>query len=238
MNPVLNDKAFRSTGSVEFGQEVMTVNGVINKSLILWLILAAGAYIGWTHPAQTMPLFMPIILVTFILSLVIVFKKTAVPFLSPFYAFGEGLVLGVLTLFFEKDYPGIAFNAIALTICVLFCMLAAFKAGKIKATNKFYAIVGVSTLAICLLYVVEMLLTFFGVAGIPFIHSSSGIGIAFSVFVVIIASLNLIIDFDMIQRGVAYGSPKYMEWYGAFALMVTIVWLYLEILRLLGKARR
>lgn len=238
MNPVLNDKAFRNADGVEFGNEVMTVNGVINKSLILWLILAVGAYIGWTHANQMMALFMPIILITFILSLIIIFKKTTVSFLSPFYALGEGLVLGAITVFFEKDYPGIAFNAIALTICVLFCMLAAFKAGKIKATNKFYAIVGVSTLAICLLYVVEMLLTFFGVAGIPFIHSSSGIGIAFSVFVVIIASLNLIIDFDMIQRGVAYGSPKYMEWYGAFALMVTIVWLYLEILRLLAKSRR
>ncbi len=238
MNPALNDKTFKSTGGIEFGQEVMTINGVINKSLILWLILAVGAYIGWTHPAQTMPMLMPIILVTFVLSLIIIFKKTTVSFLSPIYAFGEGLTLGVLTLFFEKEYPGIAFNAIALTICVLFCMLAAFKAGKIQATNKFYAIVGVSTLAICLLYVVEMLLTVFGVAGIPFIHSSSGIGIAFSVFVVIIASLNLIIDFDMIQKGVAYGSPKYMEWYGAFALMITIVWLYLEILRLLGKARK
>ena len=117
-------------------------------------------------------------------------------------------------------------------------MLTAFKAGIIKPTNKFYLIVGISTLAIFLLYVVELILSLFGTTGFTFIYSSGPWGIAFSVFVVIIAALNLIIDFDMIQKGVAVGAPKYMEWYGAFALMVTIIWLYLEILRLLGKVRR
>ena len=146
--------------------------------------------------------------------------------------------MGTITLFFEKDYPGIASNAIFLTISVLFCMLAAFKSGIIRATNKFYAIVGVSTLAICLLYLVDIVLSLFGVAGVSLIQASTPLGIAFSIFVVIIASLNLIIDFDMIQKGVYMRAPKYMEWYGAFALMVTIIWLYLEILRLLSKLRR
>ena len=117
-------------------------------------------------------------------------------------------------------------------------MLAAFKSGKIKVTNKFYFIVAISTLAIGLLYLVEIGLSLFGVPGIPIIHSATPLGIAFSVFVVIIAALNLLLDFDMIQRGVAVGAPKYMEWYGAFALMVTIIWLYLEILRLLSKVRK
>jgi len=237
MNPALNNKTFSGSG-LNYGEQLMTVNGVINKSFILWIILAFGAYLGWGYPSVTTPLLMPILIGAFILSLIIIFKKTTVAFLSPFYAFGEGLLMGTLTLFFEKNYPGIAINAVFLTISVLFCMLAAFKAGFIKATNKFYAIVGISTLAIFLLYVVELFLSVFHLGAIPFIHSSTPIGIAFSVFVVIIASLNLIIDFDMIQRGVSQGAPKYMEWYGAFALMVTIIWLYLEILRLLSKIRR
>lgn len=237
MNPALNNKTF-SGSDLNYGEQLMTVNGVINKSFILWIILAFGAYLGWSYPSVTAPLLMPILIGAFVLSLIIIFKKTTVTFLSPFYAFAEGLLMGTVTLFFEKDYPGIAINAVLLTVSVLFCMLAAFKAGFIKATNKFYAIVGISTLAILLLYIVELVLSLFHVGGIPFIHSSTPIGIAFSVFVVIIAALNLIIDFDMIQRGVSQGAPKYMEWYGAFALMVTIVWLYLEILRLLGKIRR
>ncbi len=235
MNPVLNDKTFSNTN---FSTEVMTKSGVINRSIILWVVLAIGAYIGWTNPTTMAPLALPAILVAFVLALVISFKKNLAPILSPIYAFLEGLCMGIITLVFEKDYPGIAVNAVFLTISVLFCMLAAFKAGIIKPTNKFYAIVGVSTLAICLLYIVDMVIMLFGGAGFPFISSSGPIGIIFSVFVVLIASLNLIIDFDFIQKGVAIGAPKYMEWYGAFALMVTIVWLYLEILRLLSKLRR
>ena len=234
MNPALNNKTFQT---VSYGDDVMTTSGVVNKSFILWLILASGAYIGWKYAAAVMPFYFPILIGVFVLSLIVIFKKTTCPYLSPFYAFGEGVIMGALTLFFEKQYPGIAFNAVFLTISVLFCMLAAFKAGIIKATNKFYAIVGICTLAICLLYDVELLLSMFGITGFTFIYSSGTFGILFSVFVVIIAALNLILDFDMIQRGVAAGAPKYMEWYGAFALMITIIWLYLEILRLLSKIR-
>lgn len=234
MNPVLNKNTFQT---VSYGDDVMTTNGVINKSFILWLILAVGAYIGWKHAAAVIPFYFPILIGALILAMIVIFKKATCPYLSPFYAFGEGLIMGALTLFFEKKYPGIAFNAIFLTISVLFCMLAAFKAGIIKATNKFYAVVGICTVAIALLYIAELLLSAFGITGFRFIYSSGTVGILFSIFVVIIAALNLILDFDMIQRGVTAGAPKYMEWYGAFALMVTIVWLYLEILRLLSKFR-
>jgi uncharacterized YccA/Bax inhibitor family protein len=234
MNPVLNKKTF---SNLSYEQESMTINGVVNKSFILWLVLAVGAYFGWAYPAVTVPLIIPAMLVALVLAIIVVFKKTTVPVISPIYAFCEGLVLGAITLLFEKDYPGIAFNAIFLTITVLFCMLAAFKAGFIKATGKFRLMVAVSTIAICLLYVIELILSLCGVTGITFITASTPLGIAFSVFVVIIASLNLIIDFDMIEQGVSAGAPKYMEWYGAFALMITIVWLYLEILRLLSKIR-
>lgn len=234
MNPVLGNKTFSNLG---YNQETMTVKGTINKSFFLWAILAVGAYLGWTSPNVFMPLIWPLIIVSFILAIVTVFKKHISPWTSPIYAFCEGLFLGVITLFFEKSYPGIAVNAVFLTISVLFCMLFAFKAGYIRATNKFYAIVGVSTMAIMLLYVVNLIITLFGGAGIGFIYSSTTFGILFSVAVVIIASLNLIIDFDIIQKGSMNGAPKYMEWYGAFALMITLVWLYLEILRLLSKLR-
>lgn len=235
MNPALGNKVFGSTGYLE---QTMTVNGVINKSFFLWLILSVGAYLGWSYPAVSAPLMLPILIGTFALAIVTIFKRNISPFTSPFYAFFEGLLLGVLTLFFEKDYPGIAVNAIFLTVSVLFCMLAAFRAGFIRATNKFYAVVGVSTFAIFLLYIADLIISLFGGAGISFINGASTFGILFSIFVVIIASLNLIIDFDIIQKGVASGAPKYMEWYGAFALMITIIWLYIEILRLLGKLRR
>ncbi|MDD5021336.1 MAG: Bax inhibitor-1/YccA family protein [Endomicrobiaceae bacterium] len=234
MNPVMSNKTFSNLG---YNQETMTVKGTINKSFFLWAILAVGAYLGWGSPNVFMPLIWPLIIVSFILAIVTVFKKHIAPWTSPIYAFCEGLFLGVITLFFEKSYPGIAVNAVFLTISVLFCMLFAFRAGYIRATNKFYAVVGVSTMAIMLLYVVNLIITMFGGAGIGFIYSSSTFGILFSVAVVIIASLNLIIDFDIIQKGAMSGAPKYMEWYGAFALMITLVWLYLEILRLLSKIR-
>ena len=235
MNPVLNKKTFENV--VYSDNEVMTVNGVVNKSFLLWLILAVGAYLGWNNPDVMIQLIMPICIILFALIFFIVFKKRTVPFLSPFYAFCEGLLLGTLTVIFEKKYPGIAFNAVFLTISVLFCMLAAFKSGIIKATKKFRFIVSICTISIALLYFIELMLSLFGVTGFTFIYSSGIWGIAFSVFAVIIASLNLIMDFDLIQQGVAVRAPKYMEWYGAFALMVTIVWLYVEILRLLTKFR-
>ena len=235
MNPVLDNKTFETS---QMSGEVMTKNGVINKSFCLWAILSLGAYLGWSHPSMAAGLLFPMAIGTFVLAMIIVFKKHLAPVLSPIYAFCEGMLLGCITLVFEKSYPGIAVNAIFLTVCVLFCMLAAFKAGFIRPTNKFYAVVGISTLAIALLYIVDMLITIFGGVGFSFITSSSTFGILFSIFVVLIASLNLIIDFDIIQKGIYAGAPKYMEWYGSFALMVTIVWLYVEILRLLSKLRR
>ena len=235
MNPVLNKNTF---SSLNYADEKMSISGVINKSFMLWLILAAGAYFGWTNAALIINYIWWIIIGTFGLCLLIVFNLRTVPYISPIYAFGEGLLLGAITLLFEKDFPGIAINAVFLTIGVLFCMLAAFKSGKIRATKKFGTIIGISTSAIFLVYLLDIALLSCHVPGITFIHSSGAIGIFFSVVVVIIAALNLIKDFDMIQRGVAVGAPKYMEWYGAFALMVTIVWLYLEILRLLSKFRR
>ncbi len=235
MNPVLNEKTF---SGFNYSEDAMTIGGVINKSFLLWLVLAAGAYLGWTNATLVISKFWPIFIVTLILCLIISFVRHTSPYLSPLYAFGEGLFLGAITLFFEKDYPGIAVNAVFLTVAVLFCMLAAFKSGKIRATNKFKKVIVISTLAIAGVYLIDIILSLCHVPGITLIHSSGPLGILISVGVVIIAALNLILDFDMIQRGVARQAPKYMEWYSSFALMVTIIWLYLEILRLLSKIRR
>jgi uncharacterized YccA/Bax inhibitor family protein len=179
----------------------------------------------------------PLIAIGLILALVNIFKKTVSPFLSPVYAFSEGLILGVLSLYFERSYPGIVVNAILLTVCVLFCMLAAYKSGILRATPLFTKVVVLSTLAIAVVYVIDILLNLFAAGSVPYLHDSSFIGIAISLFVVAIASLNLIIDFDLIEKASLSGAPKYMEWYCSFALMVTLVWLYLEILRLLSKIR-
>lgn len=233
-NPLLKHNVFQSPVSSD---EVMTVSGTINKSIILWMLLATSAFYSWMHPNVIMPLVMPILFGGFILAMISIFKQAASPFLSPIYAICEGLMLGAISLCFEKAHPGIAINAILLTVCVLFCMLAAYKTGILKATPRFQKVVIFSTLAIALVYITNLLLNLFGVGSLPYLHNSSGLGIVISLVIVIVASLNLIIDFDLIEQGVQYGAPKYMEWYSAFSLMVTLIWLYLEMLRLLSKLR-
>jgi uncharacterized YccA/Bax inhibitor family protein len=172
----------------------------------------------------------------FITAMVTIFKKTWSPVTAPLYALLEGLVLGAISALLEKVYPGIAIQAVGLTFGVLFCLLFAYSSRMIRVTAKFRLGVVAATGAIAVTYLVDMVLHFFGIQ-IPFIHQSGFWGIAFSVVVVIIASLNLVLDFDFIESGTQSGAPKYMEWYGAFGLMVTLIWLYLEILRLLSKLR-
>ncbi|MDR2616322.1 MAG: Bax inhibitor-1/YccA family protein [Endomicrobium sp.] len=233
-NPLLKDSVFSSPIR---SNDVMTVSGTINKSIILWVLLIASAFYSWTHPNIIMPLLAPLLIVGFVIAMVSIFKKEATPFVSPLYAICEGLILGAISLSFEKSYPGIVVNAILLTMCVLFCMLAAYKTGMLRATPRFQKVVVFSTLAICLVYVIDLLLNLFGAGSLSYIHNSSGLGIIISLVIVAVAALNLIIDFDLIEQGSQQGSPKYMEWYSAFALMVTLVWLYFECLRLLGKIR-
>lgn len=233
-NPLLKDSVFQTPVR---NAEVMTVSGTINKSIILWVLLAAGAFYSWTHPSIITPLTLPILLGGFVLAIISSFKMNLSPFLSPIYAVCEGLVLGVISIYFEKSYPGIVINAVLLTMCVLFCMLAAYKTGMLRATPRFKKVVILSTFAIALVYLIDLLMGAFGARGFNFLSDSSGLGIIISLIIVAIASLNLIIDFDLIERGAQYGSPKYMEWYSSFALMVTLVWLYLEILRLLSRTR-
>jgi uncharacterized YccA/Bax inhibitor family protein len=156
--------------------------------------------------------------------------------MAPIYAISEGVLIGGASLILEQAYPGIAIQAVSLTMLALFSMLALFKAGLIKCSEKFRSVIFISTLSICGIYLINFIGHFFNMQ-IPFLFTSSPIGIGFSLIVVGIAALNLIIDFDFIEKGSQYFLPKNMEWYGAFGLMVTLVWLYIEIINLLAKLR-
>jgi uncharacterized YccA/Bax inhibitor family protein len=232
-NPLLKNEAFQMPVTVE----AMTVSGMINKSIVLWSLFIASAVYSWTHPQLALNLMWPLIIVGFACVLISVFKKTAAPFLSPVYAVAEGLLMGVISLYFQKQYPGIVVNAVFLTAAVLFCMLAAYKSGLLRATPLFTKVVVLSTLAIAVVYILDIIVNAFGLGGIPYLHNSSPIGIGISLLITAVAAFNLIIDFELIRRGAQEGAPKYMEWYCSLALMVTLVWLYLEVLRLLSKIR-
>lgn len=239
-NPALNEKAFK--GQVAFG-DAMTLQGTVNKTGLLLLCVVATAAWTWglSHsntPEAAIPWMMGGLIGGFVVALVTIFKKTWAPFTAPLYALLEGLLLGGISAVFEKTYPGVAIQAVGLTLGTLFVMLLAYKTGVVKATEGFKIGVIAATGGIAVFYLAEMVLSFFFHIQVPAINGSGPWGIAFSLFVVVIAALNLVLDFDMIETGVRGGAPKYMEWYGAFGLMVTLIWLYLEILRLLGKARR
>lgn len=238
-NPALNERAFRTQVAVG---EAMTVQGTVNKTgvLLLCVVVTAAWTWGLAHsetPDAVLPWMLGGLVGGLVMAMVTIFKKEWSALTAPLYALLEGLVLGGISALFERSYPGIAVQAVGLTFGVLFVMLVAYKTGVIRATEKFKLGVIAATGGIALLYLVEIVLGFFHVQ-VPMINQTGPIGIAFSIFVVIIAALNLVLDFDMIETGARIGAPKYMEWYGAFGLMVTLIWLYLEILRLLAKARR
>lgn len=235
-NPALRADVFtkvRSLGS----ENVMSIQGTVNKTFFLLLLTFFSASWVWRNPARFLPFIWLGIIGGLIVALVTFFKKELAPVTSPIYALIEGLVLGTISAIMEKTYPGIVMQAVALTFGTLFCLLLAYKSGLIKVTENFKLGIVAATGGIFLIYMISMVMGFFG-ARIPFIHESGPIGIGFSLFVVAIAALNLVLDFDYIEKGAKHGAPKYMEWYGAFALMVTLIWLYMEILRLLSKTRR
>ncbi|MBK1876757.1 Bax inhibitor-1/YccA family protein [Pelagicoccus mobilis] len=240
-NPALSDEAFNVSRPVSASQ-AMTINGTVNKTGILVCVLWVAAIITWEktfaagNPAELYPWMIGGSIGGFIIAMITVFKKTVAPYTAPLYAVVEGLVLGVISAFFEMQYPGIVFQAVLLTFGVLFALLFAYKTGVIKATENFKLGVAAATGGIFFVYLLSMILGFFGVS-IPLIHESGVIGIGFSLFVVVIAALNLVLDFDFIENGAARGAPKYLEWYAAFGLLVTLVWLYIELLRLLSKLR-
>lgn len=218
----------------------MTVQGVINRAIALLGLVTIGAAWTWftflRDPAAAMIWMLIGLIGGLILSLVTVFKSEWAPFTAPVYAGLEGLAIGGISAYMERSYPGIVAQAVCLTFGTCFMMLLAYTSGLIKPTERFKAGIVAATGAIFLVYLVSFALSLFGVR-FPYIHDTGLIGIGFSAVVVCIAALNLVLDFDLIETGVREEMPKYMEWYAAFALMVTLIWLYVEILRLLTKLR-
>ena len=230
-NPVLNKSTFLSS---DVQSEKMTINGTVNKTLISLILLITSGYYCFTSIS-------PIIIIAgaiggLIVAIITIFKKEWAPITVPIYALLEGCFLGGISYMYNAMYEGIVSNAIFLTIGILLSLLFAYKSGWIKPTENFKLGLVAATGGIFIVYLVNFVMSFFGSQmGIMDINNSSMFSIGFSLFVVVIASLNLVLDFDFIEEGAEKGAPKYMEWYGAFGLLVTLIWLYLEILRLLAK---
>lgn len=243
-----SNPAFRGAFGPEemvFGER-MTVSGTVNKTGILTICVVATAAWTWSrflsagNPEVAMASVVPLLLLGgiggFVVALVTIFKKSWAPITAPIYALLEGLVLGGISAMTELRFPGIPMQAVGLTFGTLVALLLVYRAGIIKVTDNFRLGVVAATGGIALFYIATMIMGFFGVR-FPSLFGAGPLGIGISVFVVIVAALNLVLDFDLIERGAQMGAPKYMEWYGAFALMITLIWLYLEILRLLQKLR-
>jgi uncharacterized YccA/Bax inhibitor family protein len=236
-NPAFRDTTFTALSPAV---ETMTVRGTVQKSAALTILVLTSAIWSWGQAragAPTVPAILGLgLLGGLAVALVTIFKRSWAGITSPVYALLEGLVLGALSAFFEVSYPGIVVQAVGLTFGTLFAMLALYATGLVRATQKFKVMVMAATGGVCLLYLGELVLRFFG-RSIPFLHESSPLGILVSAVIVCIAALNLVIDFDFIEKAAEAGAPKYMEWYGAFGLLVTLIWLYMEVLRLLSKIR-
>lgn len=233
-NPALNEKVFRSVPRASSDGQVMTLEGTVNKSIIAVGITTAAACWSFTNP-QMASFAMPAAIIALIVGLVASFAKSWAPILTPIYAVTEGIFLGAISMVFETRYPGIVFQAVTLTFGTLFALLVAYKSKMIPVTQNFKLGIVAATGGIAVMYLIGMVMSLFG-SPVSFLNSASPLSIGISIVVVIIAALNLVLDFDFIEEGSRSGSlPKYMEWYGAFGLLVTLVWLYVEILRLLSK---
>lgn len=239
-NPFLNEKRMREAATlntldgdfVRHGER-MTVQGAINKSFILLGIMLLTASIAFVMPSQLFlygGMFGGLAVVIFAS-----FKQHLSPTLAPLYAALEGLFVGCVTAMYGSMFgSGIIFSAISLTVALLFAMLFIYKTGIIKITSKFRMGVVMATGGIFLVYLLTWILGFFGI-NMPFIHDTGMMGIGISAFIIVIACMNLLLDFDNFERGEKYGAPKYYEWFSAMGLLITLVWLYIELLRLLSK---
>jgi uncharacterized YccA/Bax inhibitor family protein len=246
-NPFLNNKIFSSTTLsnkeevhqatiIDYSNE-MSLSGTINKSFILFLLLSASAMVIWWLTFNGMNPLLPAIggaIIGFVLVLISVFKPQYSGYLAPAYALFEGLFIGGISAIFETQYPGIVIQAVGATLVTFLICLGLYKYQIVKVTEQFKSVVIAATLAIATYYLVSWLFSLF-TSFVPVHYGSSLMSIGISIFVIIIAALNLFLDFDQIEKGVERRLPKYMEWYGAMGLMITLVWLYIEFLRLLSK---
>jgi len=239
-NPALNSKTFTNVARISDLSRSMTIQGTVNKTLLMLILVLIPAAWTWNlffnsgNPATVMPWLIGGTIGGFIVALITIFNKQWAIVTAPLYSVLEGFAIGGISASFEAEFPGIVIQAVTLTFGTLFCLLLVYKSGLIKATENFKLGVVAATGGIALIYIITLLLGFFGMR-VPYIHDSGMIGIGFSVLVVFIAALNLVLDFDFIESGASSGAPKFMEWYAAFGLMVTLIWLYLEMLRLLAK---
>ena len=231
-NPAFTKNFGTSFDSIPISER-MTLDGAVNKTGILLSLCFVGAFIGWNIPILMVPAF----LIGFILAMVTIFRSPSkAGSTAPLYALAQGIVLGGISLVYESQFDGIAIQAIGLTFGILASLLFCYKSGLILPTQNFRLMLGAAIGGIMILYVINFIMSLFG-STLTFITSNSLGSIAFSIVVVGIAAFTLVLDFDFIEEGAEKGLPKYMEWYGAFSLMVTLIWLYLEILRLLAKMR-
>jgi uncharacterized YccA/Bax inhibitor family protein len=243
-SPALNDKAFEASRSASLATDsVMTVRGAIHKTLLLLLLAVLGASYTWqmfasaVDPAGAVtPYMVGGLIGGLVFSLIAIFRPRSSAWAAPLYAVCEGLCLGALSAMFNEQTSGIVLQAVGLTLGVLFLMLVLYRTGAIKVTDKLRSGIIIATGAIALFYIVTWIVGMF--TSVTFMHDASPLSIGISVFVVIIAALNFLMDFDFIDRGAQMAAPKYMEWYAAFGLMLTLVWLYLEMLRLLSKLNK
>lgn len=240
-NPVLKADTFTQYGARHHG-DTMTIDGTVNKSFLLLVLLSLVAAFSWSlttseYAGIALILAIGSVIAGLVVALITVFKKEWSAVTAPLYAIFEGVFLGAISAVFNAMYPGIVIQAVLLTFGVFFGLLFLYKSKLIRATENFKLGVFAATIGIGFVYLISFVLSFFG-HGFGFIHEGGTIGIIFSLFVVIIAALNLVLDFDFIEQGARERAPKFMEWFAAFGLLVTLVWLYLEILRLLAKMRR
>lgn len=243
-NPFFNTKSFKENEDVTHDavvidyNQTMTVSGTINKSFLMLILLIASAAITWimTFNNENPPMALTIggAIVGFVLVLISVFKPQYSAYLAPGYAIFEGLFIGGISAIFERMYPGIVIQAVSCTFVTFMVCFGLYKYGIVKVNEKFRSVVIAATLAIATYYLISWLLSFF-LNFQPVHYGNSMISIGISAFVIVIAALNLFLDFDQIEKGAASKLPKYMEWYGAMGLMITLVWLYIEFLRLLSK---
>jgi uncharacterized YccA/Bax inhibitor family protein len=230
------------TAGTEAWRTTMTLDGVVLRGLILLPILLAAGWFGWQSVGRTelgvsMPgWLLPALLGAFVVAMVTIFKPRLSPYTAPAYAALEGLVLGAVSALYELNYKGIVLQAVLLTGAVFAIMLVLYSKRIVTVDDRMRRGIIAATGAVMVVYLVTIVARIFG-ADIPMIHESGPVGILFSLVVVGIASANLLLDFDLIETGIRNQAPKYMEWYGAFGLLVTLVWLYLELLRLLSKLR-
>ncbi|AET57934.1 membrane protein [Paenibacillus terrae HPL-003] len=237
-NPVLRDDIFLREDEREASEQRMTIGGTVNKTLLLLVLLIVSGSITWYMNDQGIIEVLSLMTAGLFgmagMALAIFFFPKTAPLLSPIYAIFSGFALGGISAYMEYEYPGIVANAIMLTMGILFMMLFLYTQRIIKVTQGFISFVVLCTLAIALVTLVDFILNLFGL-NVPYIHETGWLGIGISLFIVVIAALNLLVDFNFIEEQTEQGAPKYMEWYGAFGLLLTLVWLYVRILDLLAK---